>query len=61
MKGTVTAPLPEVRMKPTRPFEVVGCDFAGPIYLQNKSCSFRINVRNGSSRVQSFSSKIHES
>ena len=40
IKGTVTAPLPEVRVKPARPFAVTGCDFTGPIYLQNNEKSY---------------------
>ena len=40
LKGTVTAPLPEVRVKPARSFAVTGCDFTGPIYLQNNEKSY---------------------
>ena len=40
LKGTVTAPLPEVHVKPARPFAVTGCDFTGPIYLQNNEKSY---------------------
>jgi len=34
-ESTITAPLPEERVRPARPFNTVGCDFAGPIYLKN--------------------------
>lgn len=35
LKGNVTGPLPEARVKPARPFEAIGCDFAGPLLLKN--------------------------
>ena len=40
LKGTVTAPLPELRVKPARPFEVTGCDFAGPIHLKGNEKAY---------------------
>ena len=40
LKGTVTAPLPEVLVKPARTFTVTGCDFTGPIYWQNNEKSY---------------------
>ena len=40
LKGTVTAPLPELRVKPAHPFEVTGCDFAGLIHLKGNEKAY---------------------
>ena len=40
LAGAVTAPLPEERVRPARPFNTIGCDFAEPIYLKNDKKSY---------------------
>ena len=64
IKGTVNSPLPDITVKPARPFAVTGCDFTAPLYLQrnekthcflymwsHKSHSFRNEKRHDSCRV----------